>query len=342
MVATGESHGREDSSPVTREGSAQLRDLSVDRLRGALVVLMVIGDYLSGIQAVPAFLKHAPDIGLTVADLVAPAFVFIIGLNYGGSFLKRSQSSVTSAYRYFLWRYLGLIGIGAVIVAGGTMVGRPTDWGVLQAIGVAGLICLLVIRLSTTWRFVIGMALLGGYQYLLDQVMLQTVLNSVHGGLFGALSWAALLILSTAVADVWRKGFAPFLPCTGLLVVAAALSTLVVPVSKHRVSLSYILITLALSAAVFLALKAIDRFRQWKPGILCWWGQNALALYLIHLVFVGVFAVPPAPWWYAEVSVWLGALQLVAILASMSWVAWTMSRRRGRLEAEPMTAAEKT
>ena len=66
-----------------------VREIAIDRFRGALVMLMVIGDYLSGIAFVPEFLKHAPDIGLTVADLVAPAFVFVIGLNIGPSFSRR-------------------------------------------------------------------------------------------------------------------------------------------------------------------------------------------------------------------------------------------------------------
>jgi predicted acyltransferase len=41
-------------------------------------MIMVIVNYISGINIVPAFLKHAPEIGLTVTDLVAPAFIFAI------------------------------------------------------------------------------------------------------------------------------------------------------------------------------------------------------------------------------------------------------------------------
>src|SRR5665647_1749090 len=174
------------------------RNLAIDRLRGALVILMVGGDYLGGVQVVPTFLKHAPDIGFTVADAVAPAFIFVIGLNYGPSFSRRMRQSTVAAYRHFLVRYLALIGIGAIIAAGTTMAGVPTDWGVLQAIGVAGLISLLLIRLPAWARFVIGILTLCCYQYLLDASMLAAVQHSVQGGPFGALSWAALLVLSTA------------------------------------------------------------------------------------------------------------------------------------------------
>ena len=42
---------------------------SIDYFRGLSVILMVLVDYVGGIASVPGWLKHAPDIGLTVADL---------------------------------------------------------------------------------------------------------------------------------------------------------------------------------------------------------------------------------------------------------------------------------
>ncbi len=40
--------------------------------------------------SVPGWLKHAPDVVLTLADLVAPAFIFSIGLTYGMSSERRA------------------------------------------------------------------------------------------------------------------------------------------------------------------------------------------------------------------------------------------------------------
>lgn len=300
------------------------RNLTIDRLRGILVILMVIGDYISGIQFVPAFLKHASDIGFTIADTVASVFVFVIGLNFAPSFRRRMRAGALAAYQHFVLRYLAFIGIGAVIAGGANMVGQPTDWGVLQAIGIAGLICLLFIRTPTWVRFVIGTLILCGYQYLLDTSMRETVLNSVHGGLFGAVSWGALLVLSTAVADIWRKGFVPYLICCAGLVVAAVISLVLIPVSKHRVSLSFIFITLAISAVAFLLADQLSRNSHKLPGLLCWWGENALALYLLHLVVLGIFVMPQITWWYVEAPSWLAILQLAVIIAFMSLVAWRM------------------
>jgi uncharacterized membrane protein len=309
-----------------------IRNLAIDRLRGALVILMVGGDYLGGVQGVPAFLTHAPDIGFTVADAVAPAFVFVVGVNYGPSFARRMRRSAGAAYRHFLVRYLALIGIGALIAAGATLSGTPTGWGVLQAIGVAGLICLPLIRLPAWARFVIGALMLCGYQYLLDASMLAAVLHSAHGGLFGALSWAALLVLSTAVADVWRTGRGPYAICCAVLVVAAGISAVIVPVSKNRVSLSYTLVALAISALVFLVVELGSRAEAKRAGILSWWGENPLVLYFLHLVILAVVVVPPVAWWYTQAPAWLAAVQLATILAVLSVVAWWMHRRRLTIE----------
>lgn len=45
---------------------------SIDAFRGFAIIGMVIVNYIAGISWMPAFLKHAPDIGLTVADFIAP------------------------------------------------------------------------------------------------------------------------------------------------------------------------------------------------------------------------------------------------------------------------------
>ena len=50
---------------------------------------MVLADYFNNIKPIPARLNHAPDIGYTIIDLVAPLFVFAIGITYGMSFNPR-------------------------------------------------------------------------------------------------------------------------------------------------------------------------------------------------------------------------------------------------------------
>lgn len=314
------------------------RDLAIDRLRGALVIVMVTGDYIAGIDWIPAWLKHAPDIGFTIADLVAPMFVFVIGLNFGPSFRKRTESSKYAGYLHFLKRYLSLLGLGAIITAGGAFANRPTGWGVLESLGVAGLITLIFIRLPIWFRFVIGFAILAAYQYFLDATMLQNVLTTGHGGPYGAISWSALLLLSTAVADLWRKGLSYLVLSTSLISISAMVATFFVPISKNRVSLSYVLLTLAISCIVFVALKTSNS--RSKQGILCWWGRNSLVLYLLHLLLLAVFELPEITWWYSEAPVWLMLIQLAAILGIMSLVARQIKDVRLRVGKRSKATAE--
>ena len=306
------------------------RDLAIDRFRGLLVILMVIGNYLSGIAFVPGFLKHPDDIGFTIADTVAPAFVFVIGLTYGSSFARRSQIDLSAAYRHFMTRYLSILGIGAVISAGSNLVGTPTDWGVLQSLGVAGIITLAFIRLNRWVRLIVGLAILIGYQFVLDTSMLEIVLESNHGGFFGSISWAALLILSTVFADFWKKGIRSYIFLVSMFAVAALLAAFVVPVSKHRVSLSFILISVVISALVVVVANTIARYVPDRPGLLCWWGERALALYLLHLIVLSLFVTPDIDWWYVDAPVWLAALQLIFTLAALSYVARMMHKSGAR------------
>ena len=50
---------------------------------------MVAVNYLADIRTVPSWLKHAPDVGLTFVDVIAPAFLFAIGLTYRSSLERR-------------------------------------------------------------------------------------------------------------------------------------------------------------------------------------------------------------------------------------------------------------
>lgn len=53
-----------------RVNDARQRLESIDEFRGFSILLMVLADYLAGPHVVPAWLKHAPDIGFTVIDII--------------------------------------------------------------------------------------------------------------------------------------------------------------------------------------------------------------------------------------------------------------------------------
>jgi predicted acyltransferase len=310
------------------------RIASIDLFRGFAILTMVPANYMVGVQIIPAWLKHAPDIGLTVIDLIAPFFFFAIGLTYGLSFHHRlERDGAFRTYSYFLTRYLAILGLGAIISAGETAVGQnPSgiDWGVLQAIGMAGLVTLLVIRLPSIYRWLIGAGILVVYQFILDHFLLNLTLRSPHGGLFGSLDWSALLILGTALADLFhgegraKKAF----PWVSLVVLAAGIVLAIFsPVSKHRVSAAYVLISLGISALLFLLFHWASDKLNWNSHLLLAWGKNPLTLYFLHYLLIGLFFLSGIPVLYAAAPLWVVLLELTFLLVSISAIALWMDRK---------------
>jgi len=308
---------------------------AIDQFRGFAILLMILANYMNNVVAIPAWLKHADDIGYTVIDLIAPMFVFAMGLTYGLSFRRRLERyGAWSTYQYFLTRYLALVGMGYLITLVWELSGiQPpnVNWGLLQALGAAGLIALPFIGLSTGWRWGIGLGILVVYQILLDRFWLQDVLSAPHNGPWGALSWGAMLILATAMADLYhdhrRSQRAYPLLSIGLVVTALVLS-LLVPLSKDRASASYVLLSLGLTALVFYGFHLLQELWQIKLPILTDWGRNPLLLYLLHYVLLALFALPQIPIWYVQAPFWLVVLQLSALIGVLSWVGRYLNKRR--------------
>ncbi|MDR2688001.1 MAG: heparan-alpha-glucosaminide N-acetyltransferase domain-containing protein, partial [Oscillospiraceae bacterium] len=121
------------------------RNIAIDRFRGIAIILMVIVNDLLDVPGFPKLLTHPEDVGFTIADLVAPLFLFAIAATYRQSFLRRAERGKGGAYAHFFSRYLAIIGLGTIFSAGGAVVEHGEAWGVLQAIGMAGLLTLLVI-----------------------------------------------------------------------------------------------------------------------------------------------------------------------------------------------------
>lgn len=307
---------------------------AIDQFRGFAILTMVLADFLNPIETLPGWLKHADDVGFTAADLVAPFFVFAIGLTFGLSFQRRlARSSAWDTYQHFITRNLALLGLGLLITLGGVLAGlypASANWGLLQALGAAGLIALAVIRLPSRWRWFIGLTLLAGYQLLLDRYWLDIVRQAVHNGPQGALSWGAMLILATALADLYfdasrgRRWF----PWASLALALAGLGiSLWAPLSKDRATASYVLLSLGLSGLVFWIFHLLDKGRRFEFRILSAWGQNPLLLYLLHGLVLGIFALPPFPSWYHQAPPGLALVQATALVAFMSWVGLALQRR---------------
>lgn len=302
---------------------------AIDQFRGFSIICMVLINFGTTIETVPSWLKHAPDVGLNFPDLGAPAFIFAIGLTYGLSFRNRSQKyGVSAAYGHFIRRYLALLGMGAIVSAGETALGLNTsgvDWGVLQSIGGAGLVTLAVISLPTMYRFLIGLILLAGYQFLLNAYWMDLVLHSPHGGLPGTISWAALLIIATVLADIYHNtGNRKYFPLAALFLIAAGLVLAqFVPLSKDLVSASYVIITLGISSLIFF----IFFITKLHLNYFAAWGQNPILLYGLSYLLIAVFTLPDNPYWHTQAPLWLVIIQAAGLMLVMGTIALYWQRK---------------
>jgi predicted acyltransferase len=310
------------------------RIASIDQFRGFAILAMALANYMDVIIIIPDWLKHAPDIGLTVIDFIAPLFIFAISLTYGLSFHRRlERDGAFKAYTQFFVRYAAIIGLGAIASAGQTAIGQnPSgiDWGVLQSIGMAGLITLAVIRLPAIYRWLIGAAILIIYQIILDRYLLNLTILSPNGGLFGSLNWGAMLILGTGLADLFHdKGKRiKYFPWVSAAVLAAGIAlAFLVPVSKHRVSSSYVLISVGTSSLLFFLFNMVSSRFNWKGHFLVAWGRNPLILYFLHYFIIGIFFVPGIPVIFQAAPLWLVILEIIFLIAGISAVAYWLDHK---------------
>jgi predicted acyltransferase len=324
------------NSQTTLSGSTKPKDriAAIDQFRGFAILLMILADYLNNISTIPTWLKHAPDVGYTIIDLVAPLFIFAMGLTYGMSFRRRlARQGAWRTYNHFISRNLALIGLGFLITLGGVLSKNypPTaNWGLLQALGAAGLITLPLIKIKAKYRWIFGFLLLALYQVLLDRFWLGEVINAVHNGPQGALSWGAMLIIATSLGDIYLvqdKGKRYFPWLSTLLLVLGVISAFYLPISKHRASTSYMLVSLGLSGLIFFMFHLLDAKYRIRIPLLTDFGKNPLLLYLLHGLILAVFVLPPYPGWYFEAPGWLVVIQAAALVALLSWIARVFDRR---------------
>jgi predicted acyltransferase len=291
------------------------RDLSLDAFRGLTVLLMVIVNIQGNGDEAYAALKHAEWNGLTLADLVFPWFLFIVGLSVPLA-LDRVHSK--SPWPQVLRRALVLFALGVIL----SWLIRPVDFdqirwmGVLQRIGIVYLACAAVVLLRPGWKWAAGLAItilalhswlvfvpVGGVNSLtegmglnasLDQQLLpgrllrktwdpEGVLSTLPAIASGLLGVAFTRLSQTSdQAKLW-------LVKVGLLVSGFALA-LLIPINKQLWTASFVLLTAGLALTAWRIMQA--GWEHTKNGLFARFyillGQTALTLYVIHMLLLAV------------------------------------------------------
>ncbi len=293
------------------------RDHALDAFRGLTVVLMVLVNLQPPGNALP-WLAHAPWDGLTLADLVFPWFLLIVGLSIPLAIDGR-EVRVTRIVR----RSVLLFAIGVVLA----LMIRPRfepeqiRWmGVLQRIAIVYLACALLAVATRGWRgpAVVAVLCLAAHSALLltpapgeaapslsagegmagwlDQRLLPGRVSRTTWDPEGALS--TLSAIGTALIGVatmrWLRADPRGNTRLGALAVALTVvglaATLVVPINKALWTASFALVTAGLGLALWLALRlSWARIGALSLGrLLVLAGQTALMLYIVHTLLIVV------------------------------------------------------
>jgi fucose 4-O-acetylase-like acetyltransferase len=112
---------------------------------------------------------------------------------------------------------------------------------------------------------------------------------------------------------------------------AGILSSFLFVVSKHRVSLSYVLISVGASALAFFLFDTFSKLTKFKLSLLEWWGKNPLLLYLIHMALLGVTFIPGSRVWYAGAPLWSAVLQVTGFFSILCLIAWRLYSKKIQL-----------
>lgn len=116
------------------------RITTIDILRALTMVLMIFVNDLWSLTNIPAWLGHVPSgvDGIGLADVVFPAFLFIVGLSIPYAMENRRKKGDTDwdLVKHVLWRTIALLVMGVFLVNGETINAAGTGmpryvWGPL-------------------------------------------------------------------------------------------------------------------------------------------------------------------------------------------------------------------
>ncbi|MGE5402219.1 MAG: heparan-alpha-glucosaminide N-acetyltransferase domain-containing protein [Ignavibacteriales bacterium] len=346
------------------------RIASIDAFRGFTVLSMIFVIQVAGYANLPftqswfgstpvSQFHHAADgignttgVGLTFTDLVAPFFVFIVGMVLPLSKRKRGRE---------WWKHVGtrtflLIALGVLYIS--LILNLSYWWGILQAIGIAYFMGASLMLLRPAWRWVAVIAIAAFHQFmsLTFPWWLQlgdpakpflTITNlagdalrplTVHCTPWASISYGLITVIGTLLGEAvlsrsHRKIIIQALSMGAVLCIAGYLLHLyqwpVFAMNKPNVSASYAIFTSGVASFTFLIFYMIMDYWQiqsWaKPFIV--FGSNALLGYFLQpIVRIFVFALGFKPY-LAGHSGWDGVL-FGLIWTALLWVVLLWCNKR--------------
>ncbi len=298
------------------------RYLALDVLRGMTVLLMILVNTPGSWKYVYSPLQHARWHGCTLADLVFPFFLFVVGVSLFFSFAKYANVQNRQTLLRMGKRTLIIFALGLFI---NSFPQWTTDYahlrilGVLQRIALAyGLAALIVISVKRQWLPAASAIILPAYwgilyffggpnPYSLEANAALSLDRAILGenhmyrgfgipfdpeGLLSTLPAAVTVLIGylagAVVRETGKKQAALKLTALGVVLIASGyIWSFAFPLNKPLWTSSYVLYTGGLAIILFAALiDVIDirGYRKWTP-LFSVFGKNPLFLFILSVLW---------------------------------------------------------
>ncbi len=316
---------------------AMQRQQTVDVFRALTIVLMIVVNDLAGVTGIPGWMQHAAaDAGyMTLADLVFPAFLYIVGMSaylsqsVSAAKSSRWQRTVQTTRRSAVLVLLGVLMVNADSGYDASLMWLPIHlWNVLLYLAIAG-IWLDWPALSGRPRVLMRSAAVLLLLLLCASYVGQggsTILRPQWWGILGLIGWAAWL---ANLALIWLSRRGLYLALLALICsVLWAMLTSWLPLGSavleqaNLLTHTQIVLMGAASAAWLIRLPAAAAATSRTKGALA---LQAIALVLMVIITCHYFPVSkihatPSWGWISVAACWLAYLGLERAI-KLDWLA---------------------
>lgn len=300
----------------------------VDACRGAAVLAMLLANFVNVfLRRIPSVLTHNQGDRLRAFDLPAPAFQFLIGVSlvlFLDNRTRRGRSRL-QATRDAVRRFVLLILLGTLLDCVGAL-HLGLRWGVLQTLGLGGIVAALLAGVPDAGVAAIGLALLGAFS--------GTHNGEVHANPLAALAFAPLTLAGMLVGRPLVTGRAFVARALGVAVAAglaaAALHAAGIAFNKVIGTSSFVALATAVSAAALLAAALVERAGGPFPAWLLAVGSNALTAWVLQYLLVYYPAWIAFPEWH-RLSFIPGLAAALASMAGIGALTIALGRRGIRI-----------
>jgi predicted acyltransferase len=316
--------------PAERIAPAQ-RLACLDACRGIAVIGMLVANLVNVcLHDVPRVLTHNYGDTLHLFDLPAPLFQFLVGVSLP-LFLahrRRAGRGEREAGLDAVRRFTLLIALGVLLDGAGALSLVPR-WGVLQTLGLGGIIATAFVGLPRSVSVAVALALLALFSGLANGV--------VHASPEAALAFVPLTLAGLFVGEALAREGGVRVAARRAASVAAVTLPLAaglwaggVPFNKLIGTSSFVALSTATSAAVFALAARVEAEGGRFPAWLLATGRSALTAWVLLYVLVYYPAWLVFPGW-ERLALSPGLAAVTAVTAVLCATTVSLERRSIRV-----------